>query len=112
MPKWTHALLVPLLALALLCAIAPLGAAAAPPQSKASCCTVPAAKGENERCRKEMPRSTPERQCCATCVTALAMVAGLTPSALVPPGHDRIFENFTEGNRERSERPPVPPPRA
>jgi hypothetical protein len=112
MPKLLHALFLALVSVALLSAIAPLRANPAIASKNPNCCAKNADHPQGVRCRKEMPRSTPERQCCATCVNGIAMIAHSIEFSIAPSARDWTFENFLAAKADRSDRPPVPVPRA
>ena len=80
---------------------------------KSDCCArMKAAEDADRECDHHAPKSGQEQQCCAACSLGLALL--LTPARpfVYPPLGDETFAAFISRELSRSERPPVPPPRA
>ena len=78
---------------------------------KSDCCARMKAEADRD-CDHHTPKSDQEQQCCAACSLGLALL--LTPARpfVYPPLGDETFAAFVSTELSRSERPPVPPPRA
>jgi hypothetical protein len=97
----------------LLIAIFAVGAAAQPSPEKphqASCCAH--LKGVAHCSNKQAPAKPEQDQCCGFCVLGMALISDQVASFQPPPLGDELFPNFVMKERSRSDRPPVPPPRA
>ena len=93
-------------------AVVPL-AAQAPAPEKADCCqTMMAKSAHDDGCKKEMPKTQHEEQCCATCTMGLAILIGGATLTAPPPAGDETFAAYLFARASISQRPPVPPPRA
>jgi hypothetical protein len=92
-------------------AVVPL-AAQAPAAEKADCCEKMMAQSEHDGCKKEMPKTQHEEQCCATCSMGLAILIGGASLVAPPPAGDETFAAYLIARETVSQRPPVPPPRA
>jgi hypothetical protein len=83
-----------------------------PEIQKSDCCAKMKAESQSHDCDHQAPKSDPEKQCCAACAFGLAgILAGATPF-IYPAAGDQTFAAYLLSERTRSQRPPVPPPRA
>ena len=102
------------LALGSLIATTPLSLRAPLPQiTRSSCCAFgTTAGGQSDDCGRHSPNSKQDRQCCANCF--IPVVASLnSASGLIPPTPDaEEFPCLVTHEQGRTDRPPVPPPRA
>ncbi len=110
-----RALLRGLLGLLLFCSIAfaavprrPL----VPELQKTGCCAKMKSESANHECDRHAPKSDQEKECCALCAIGLALVATFATPFGYPPVGDETFAAYVSSERSRSQRPPVPPPRA
>jgi hypothetical protein len=81
-----------------------------PRQHRMSCCAHMA--GESGHCEGSEPVKSQDRQCCPGCTADLSLF--LTSSAAFifsPEGGERFIDEIAASS-SRSDRPPVPPPRA
>jgi hypothetical protein len=81
-----------------------------PPQHRMSCCAhVP---GERGHCGGSEPLKSQDRQCCAACNLCLSFIAASTyPFVFSSDPGEKVFGEIAASS-SRSDRPPVPPPRA
>jgi len=78
---------------------------------KTSCCEHMTAPNNHGDCGGDSATPSPDRQCCAACALGLALfLATSTPLIYSPTEGQTISSNFPSAS-ERSDRPPVPPPR-
>jgi hypothetical protein len=104
-----------LLCLLLSCSI---GFAAIPRQplvselQKTNCCAKMKTESAARECERHGPKSDQEQQCCAFCALGLALLATFATPFAYPPVGDETFAAYISSERNRSQRPPVPPPRA
>ena len=83
------------------------------PAPEADCCAPLQEDGIKNDCPKHAPASSQERPCCAGCLAGLALfVTDPATSALPPPTGEQSYASFSEDGSARTQRPPVPPPRA
>lgn len=92
-------------------AAAVVPAQAVAPQAKAGCCATMKMDAPSDDCGHHAPKSNQEKECCAACMSCLAVLASVTPF-VYPPTGEESFAAFTISGYARSHRPPVPPPRA
>jgi hypothetical protein len=79
---------------------------------KASCCATMKMESATHDCDRHAPKPEPDKQCCTTCALCLtAVIASATPF-VYPPVGDETFAAYISFEHSRSQRPPVPPPRA
>jgi hypothetical protein len=79
---------------------------------KAGCCAAMKMDAPASDCGHHAPKSNQEKECCAACVFGLALfITPVTPS-IYPPSSGESFAAFFLHEHLRSNRPPVPPPRA
>ncbi|PYJ08197.1 MAG: hypothetical protein DMF06_13455 [Verrucomicrobia bacterium] len=99
------------LATSLAIAVAVIPAQAMAPQAKAGCCATMKMDGPGDDCGHHVPKSNQEKECCAACMSCLAVLSSAAPFVYSPTGEES-FAAFTISGQARSHRPPVPPPRA
>jgi hypothetical protein len=94
-------------------AVAGIPAQAVVPQVvKAGCCTKMKMDPQANDCGHHAPKSDQEKECCAACVFGLALFfTPVTPFVYSPSGEE-YFATLSIRGHVRSDRPPVPPPRA
>jgi hypothetical protein len=63
-------------------------------------------------CDRRAPKSDQDKECCALCALGLALFATFTAPFVYPPVGDETFTAYISSEHSRSQRPPVPPPRA
>ena len=80
-------------------------------QIKSGCCAKMKKEAEAKDCGQHAPKSNEDAQCCSLCVFCLAVASMATPF-VYPPTGEESFAAFISRERDRSHRPPVPPPRA
>jgi hypothetical protein len=79
---------------------------------KSDCCARMKADAADRECEQHAPKSHQEQQCCAACSLGLALLVSPARPFLYPSLGDETFPAFVPTELSRSERPPVPPPRA
>ena len=79
---------------------------------KAGCCAKMKAEAVSHDCERHAPKRDQDKQCCALCSLCCALLATVAAPFVYPPVGDEKFAVFISSERLRSERPPVPPPRA
>ena len=92
-------------------ALAAVPAQAAVPQVKAGCCASMKMDPQVNDCDQHAPKPTEDQQCCSMCAFSLALLPAAT-TFIYPPTGQESFANLSISERVRSDRPPVPPPRA
>jgi hypothetical protein len=101
------------LAIASSIALAAVPRQAPPPESaKTDCCAKMKAEAATRECDRHAPKSDQDKQCCALCAIGLALVATFAAPFVYPPVGDETFAAYISSEHSRSQRPPVPPPRA
>jgi hypothetical protein len=104
-----------LICLAISCSIA-LGAVPVrinlPQVEKSGCCARMKAEVKSHACERHAPKSDDDKQCCAACALGCAVLANAGTPFVYPSTGDEKFAAFISFERLRSDRPPVPPPRA
>ena len=104
-----------LVCLAIFCSIA-LGAVpmqvGLPQIEKAGCCTKMKAEAKLHDCERHQRKSDNDKECCAACALGCAVLATAGTPFVYPCMGDEKFAAFISSERLRSDRPPVPPPRA
>jgi hypothetical protein len=94
-------------------ALAAIPAQVPPPQvGKTSCCAKMKAQTPSKECDRHAPKSGQEQQNCAACAFGLAVVVSFAAPFVYPPIGDQSFAAYISSEHARSDRPPVPPPRA
>jgi hypothetical protein len=83
---------------------------AVPQMEKADCCAKLKANATGG-CDRHAPKSNEDKQCCSLCAFCVAILATTTPFVYTPTGEES-FASFLNRELIRSDRPPVPPPRA
>ncbi|MFL6521115.1 MAG: hypothetical protein ACJ8NS_12910 [Chthoniobacterales bacterium] len=66
----------------------------------------------SHECDRHPPKPDSDKQCCAACIFGLAGVIAAAAPFIYPPIGDETFATFVASEQTRSQRPPVPPPRA
>jgi hypothetical protein len=84
---------------------------AVPQMEKADCCAKMKGEAATNGCDKHAPKSNDDKQCCSLCAFCVAILATTTPFVYAPTGEE-FFASFLDREQIRSDRPPVPPPRA
>jgi hypothetical protein len=79
---------------------------------KEDCCAKMKAQSASHECDRHAPKSDEEKQCCAFCAFGLAVLASSATPFIYPPVGDETFAAYISSEHTRSQRPPVPPPRA
>lgn len=85
--------------------------AALPQVVKAGCCAAMKKDAPANDCGHHSPKSNEDKQCCSMCAFCLAILPTKTPF-VYPPTGEESFAMLSIHERIRSDRPPVPPPRA
>lgn len=91
------------------CAVIP-AQAAVPQVVKAGCCAKRDAQAND--CSHHAPKSDQEKECCAACVFGLALFFTPATPFIFSPSSEESFATVPFCEHFRSDRPPVPPPRA
>jgi hypothetical protein len=81
-----------------------------PRQHRMSCCAHMA--GERGHCGGSEPVKSQDRQCCPACTLGLSLFLTLTAAFIFSPEAGERFIDEIAASSSRSDRPPVPPPRA
>ena len=81
---------------------------------KASCCASMKANtfAGDSGCRHDQPTQSNDERCCAGCAFCVAVLPARTNRFACPPAAEQGFTMLLVNALSRSERPPVPPPRA
>jgi hypothetical protein len=106
-----------LLCLVISCSIAaaaiPSRTSAPVPQTeKTSCCAKTKPESTTHECDRHAPKSDQDKECCALCALGCALFVSFSTPFVYPPVGDETFTAYISSERSRSQRPPVPPPRA
>ena len=80
-----------------------------PPRHRMSCCAHMAA--ERGHCGSE-PVKSQDRACCPACTVGLSFFLASTAAFIFSPQHGERLIDEIAASSSRSDRPPVPPPRA
>jgi hypothetical protein len=83
-----------------------------PEIEKTDCCAKMKANPASHDGEQPAPKPDPDKQCCVLCANC---VAGVLPPAVpfvYPPMGTETFAAYIFAGQTRSQRPPVPPPRA
>lgn len=86
--------------------------AAVPRVVKAGCCAMMKLGAPANDCGHHAPKSNQEKECCAACAFGLALFLIPAMPFLYPPSGEELFAGLAIREHVRSDRPPVPPPRA
>ena len=86
--------------------------AAAPLVLKAGCCARMKMDAPANDCGHHAPKSEHDKQCCSGCVFCLGALLPATKPFVYPPSGEESFVTLSIREHVRSDRPPVPPPRA
>jgi hypothetical protein len=78
---------------------------------KKSCCAKMKTAPKARDCEQHAPKSDDDKQCCALCASGLALFAAVTAPFVYPPLGDETFAAYISSEHDRSQEPPVPPPR-
>ena len=79
---------------------------------KGDCCARMRMQTSDYECERHTPKPEPDKQCCALCAFGLAILASATTPFVYAPVGDETFAAYISSEHRRSQRPPVPPPRA
>src|ERR1700719_78652 len=104
-----------LLCLLLSCSIAFAVVPREPPVpaiEKTDCCAKMKMESAAHDCERHAPKSDQDAQCCAFCAVGLGLPATFAAPFVYPPVGDETFAAYISSEHSRSQRPPVPPPRA
>ena len=94
-------------------AVAVIPAQAVVPQVvKAGCCAKMKMDAQANDCGHHAPKSDQEKECCAACVFGLALFFTPATPFIYSPSGEESFATLSIHEHVRSDRPPVPPPRA
>ena len=83
-----------------------------PQVEKAGCCAAMKAGAKLHECDQPAPKSEDDKQCCAACALGCAVLVTAGAPFVYPSTGEEKFAVFISSGRLRSDRPPVPPPRA
>jgi hypothetical protein len=83
-----------------------------PAIEKTDCCAKMKMESAAHDCERHAPKSDQDQQCCAFCAFGLAVLASSATPFVYPPVGDETFAAYISSEHSRSQRPPVPPPRA
>jgi hypothetical protein len=83
-----------------------------PKTEKTSCCARMKAASVTHDCERHAPKPDQDQDCCAFCAFGLAVLTSNATSFVYPPVGDETFAAYISSEHNRSQRPPVPPPRA
>ena len=83
-----------------------------PEIQKTDCCAKMKADAAKHDCDHQTPKPEADQQCCAACAFGLAGILTNATSFIYPPVGDQNFAAYILSEHFRSQRPPVPPPRA
>ena len=86
--------------------------AAAPLVLKAGCCARMKMDAPANDCGHHAPKPDQDKQCCSGCVFCVAILSPAARPFVYPPTGEESFATFSIREHVRSDRPPVPPPRA
>jgi hypothetical protein len=81
-----------------------------PPRQRMSCCAHMA--GERGHCGGGEPVKSPDRQCCPACTVGLSLFLASGSVFIFSPERGERLISEIAASASRSDRPPVPPPRA
>jgi hypothetical protein len=76
------------------------------------CCAKMKMESASHDCERHAPKPDPDQQCCAACAFGLAGILANATPFVYPPVGDEKFAAYVLSEQTRSQRPPVPPPRA
>jgi hypothetical protein len=79
---------------------------------KNDCCAKMKAQSASHECERHAPKPDPDQQCCALCALGCGLPATFATPFIYPPVGDETFAAYISSEHTRSQRPPVPPPRA
>ena len=83
-----------------------------PETNKTDCCARMKMQSYDHDCERHAPKPESDKQCCALCVMGCAVLATAAAPFVYPPVGDETFAAYISSEHSRSQRPPVPPPRA
>ena len=105
-------LLVCLLTSASIAAAVVPAQAVVPQVVKAGCCAKMKMDAPANDCGHHAPKSNQEKECCAACASCVALLPSIPRPFVYPPTGEESFASLSIREHVRSDRPPVPPPRA
>jgi len=79
---------------------------------RTDCCATMTGPSATHECERHAPKPEPDAQCCALCAMGCALLVTLAAPFVYPPVGDETFPAYICSEPSRSQRPPVPPPRA
>jgi hypothetical protein len=100
------------LSVSLAVAAVPRQPAVIPEAPKHDCCASMKTPPANHECERHAPKPDPDQQCCAACASGLAAIGASATPFVYPSTGDETFAAYLSAEHLRSDRPPVPPPRA
>src|SRR6267378_7334771 len=80
--------------------------------AKAGCCQHMTAPNNDGDCGNHPGKPSPDRQCCAACALGLTLFLATATPLINSQSEGRLISSNFLSTTERSDRPPVPPPRA
>jgi hypothetical protein len=83
-----------------------------PEIEKTSCFAKMKTASATHDCDRQAPNSDQDKQCCPLCALGCALFATFATPFVYPPVGDETFAAYISSEPSRSQRPPVPPPRA
>ena len=83
-----------------------------PEIQKTDCCAKMKMESASHDCDRHAPKPDPDQQCCAACAFGLTGVLANATPFIYPAVGDENFAAYVFSEQTRSQRPPVPPPRA
>lgn len=83
-----------------------------PKIQKTDCCAKMKMDSAKHECDHQPPKPDPDQQCCTACAFGLTGILATATPFLYPPVGDENFAAYVMSEQTRSQRPPVPPPRA
>src|SRR5438270_5271127 len=79
---------------------------------KTGCCEHMTAPNNDGDCGGNPAKPSPDRQCCAACALGLTLFLATATPLINSQSEGRLISSNFLSTSERSDRPPVPPPRA
>jgi hypothetical protein len=79
---------------------------------EAGCCAKMKTESAARECERHAPKSDQDQLCCALCALGCALLVSFATPFVYPPVGDETFAAYISSEHNRSQRPPVPPPRA
>jgi len=79
---------------------------------KTDCCEHMTAPNNDGDCGGNPAKPSPDRQCCAACALGLTLFSASSTPLIYSPAEGQTISSGLVLKSERSDQPPVPPPRA